>query len=275
MSAPGLRWRGDDEFELGGVEFACRPGLESPFESTADRFCICKARWAVEELSDLLSRLQPRRVIEVGLERGGSTALISGLVDLEKLVGIELRSEPIAALHELTARRGLQEAVSIHYGVDQADGGALRRIVAEEFGPDPRVDLVIDDASHMLEESRRTFDALFPLLRPGGEYLLEDWSWAHMAIPIWPRREPLTSMVFELVVACGHSPEAISRVEVNRGWALVRRGEAELDPDSFALADLAGERGHELLPAPGAGTAAAPGRQRRGWSRVLDRARTR
>lgn len=272
MTAPGLEWRDDDEFELDGVEFGCRPGIEAPFESTADRFCICKARWAVEELGELLERLQPRRLIEVGLERGGSTALISGLVDLEKLVGIELREEPIAALHDLAARRGLQEAISIRYGVDQADGAELRRIAAEEFGPGRPVDLIIDDASHMLEESRRTFDALFPLLRPGGEYLLEDWSWAHMQIPIWPRREPLTTMVLELVVACGHSPEAISRVEINRGWAVVRRGEAGLDPDGFALADLVGERGRELLPGPGAGISAPGHPQRRGWGRMLDRA---
>jgi SAM-dependent methyltransferase len=253
--ATALDWRGEDEFVLDGVEFGLRPGVSEPFDSTPGRFCLCKAPWAIDELERLLAELRPRRVIEVGIKQGGSTALISGLCELDKLVGIELSAERVAALDELARSRGIEQKLAIHYGVDQADAPALKRIAAEEFAGAP-VDLVIDDASHMLAESRITFDALFPLLRPGGEYLLEDWSWAHMSLPVWPKRDPLTSLVFELIVACGHSPQAIAEVRVNRGWAVVRRGEAELDPETFRLVDLYGRRGEELLPAPGAATSA-------------------
>ena len=205
-----LQWRGDDELVVDGVEFGLRPGVKEPFESTPERFCLCKARWAVEALDELVAELEPRRAIEVGVKQGGGAALLSGIANLEKLVGIELTPEPVEALAGLAAARDLERTIAIHYGVDQADSAALATIAAEEFGGEP-VDLVIDDASHMLAESRVTFDALFPLLRPGGLYLLEDWSWAHMSLPVWPRREPLTAMVFELIVACGHSPEVSPR----------------------------------------------------------------
>ena len=37
---------------------------------------------------------------------------------------------------------------------------------------------MIDDASHMYEHTKVSFETLFPLLRPGGQYIIEDWSWA-------------------------------------------------------------------------------------------------
>jgi hypothetical protein len=39
------------------------------------------------------------------------------------------------------------------------------------------VDLVIDDASHLYPFTKGSFETLFPRLRPGGLYIIEDWSW--------------------------------------------------------------------------------------------------
>ncbi len=41
------------------------------------------------------------------------------------------------------------------------------------------IDVVIDDASHLYEPTRASFETLFPLLRPGGLYLIEDWQWSY------------------------------------------------------------------------------------------------
>jgi hypothetical protein len=35
---------------------------------------------------------------------------------------------------------------------------------------------VIDDASHLLDPTRASFNVPFPLVRPGGVYVIEDWS---------------------------------------------------------------------------------------------------
>jgi hypothetical protein len=66
--------------------------------------------------------------------------------------------------------------VRIYHGVDQADRDTIRRLVADEFAGQP-LDLVIDDASHLLTPSTATFNPLFPRQRPGGLYVIEDWSW--------------------------------------------------------------------------------------------------
>jgi len=52
----------------------------------------------------------------------------------------------------------------------------LKQIVLGELADE--VDLVVDDACHAYEETKASFEFLFPLLQPGGIYLIEDWSWA-------------------------------------------------------------------------------------------------
>ena len=108
---------------------------------------------------------------------------------------------------------------------------------------------MIDDASPLLPQSRATFDALFPLLRPGGEFVLEDWSWAHAPIEVWPKQEPLTSLVAEAVIASAHSPGVVEAIEIDRAWALIRRGPDPIDPDGFSLSQLVGERGRAMVAA--------------------------
>ena len=56
--------------------------------------------------------------------------------------------------------------------------GALASIVAKEFEGEP-IDLVIDDASHLLEPTRASFEVLFPRLRTDGLFVIEDWAWEH------------------------------------------------------------------------------------------------
>lgn len=62
--------------------------------------------------------------------------------------------------------------------MNQEDREAVREIAEHEF--DAPLDLVIDDASHLYEPTRTSFDALFPLLRPGGLYIVEDWQMAYV-----------------------------------------------------------------------------------------------
>ena len=55
------------------------------------------------------------------------------------------------------------------------------------------IDLVVDDASHLYEQTKATFAMLFPLVRPGGNYVIEDWSWAHWARHSKSRTQPGTA----------------------------------------------------------------------------------
>ena len=266
LGAPSrLNWSSADEFALDGVSYVCRPRFDT-FDSTPERFCIRKARPEIERLERLLAERQPESVFELGIHKGGSTALIAQLAAPATMIAIDVGPESDGAgLAGFLAARRETGTTAIHWGVDQSDGERLAAIAAEALG-EGGLDLVIDDASHLAEPTRASFDALFPLLRPGGLYLIEDWSWAHAPINLWPDREPLSGLVLELAMGCGHAPEALDSLEVDGSWAVATRGPAELDPASFSLRELIGEAGRELadrLRAP----AAAPARRRLPWRR--------
>jgi hypothetical protein len=86
--------------------------------------------------------------------------------------------ETVANLESFLDAHRLRDRVRPYYGVDQADRDRLATIVAEEFEGDP-IDLVIDDASHLLDPTRASFEVLFPRLRTSGLFVIEDWAWEH------------------------------------------------------------------------------------------------
>jgi predicted O-methyltransferase YrrM len=270
----GLRWHSEDEFEIDGIVYACRP-IHDFFESTPERFCLRKPPELVRRLELLIRESGARTIVELGVFEGGSTGFIAQATRPERLVCFDLESRR-DALEQMVAARDLEEVVRPHWEVDQADGEALRSIVREELG-ERSIDLVIDDASHLLGPTRASFDALFPMLRPGGLYLIEDWAWAHGITNAWPWETPLSVLVFELVLTNASRPEAVERVDVDRAWTQVTRGPRELG-DDFSVLEHCGERGRMLLPPAGAGAdpALAPGRaaagkQGRGRGRGLSR----
>ena len=76
------------------------------------------------------------------------------------------------------------------------------RIVAEQDDPDlgakvrehapDGCDLIVDDASHIGHLTAATFAQLWPLVRPGGFYVVEDWAdpWVSPHLPRWPDVDP-------------------------------------------------------------------------------------
>ena len=256
-----MRWSSETDFSIGATSYSCRPRFDI-FESGPEGFCIRKPRELVERYEGVLRKLAPRRIVELGIYQGGSTALIAQLARPEKLVALDLEPQPVAALAEFAEREGLAQVISAHWGVDQADGSRVGSIVDEQFG-ERAIDLIVDDASHMLEPTRRSFETLFPRLRPGGLYLLEDWGWAHREIEVWPGRPPLSVLVAEVTIAAAHRPDIVAGIEVDRQWAMISRGDAELDPGDFALGSALGGRGRRIAAAmEAAGTAGD--RSRRG-----------
>ena len=243
-----ISWTGDDSFEIGDVEYVCSPMLRGGFASKPGRFCLVKPRSAVEAYEQLLLDIAPHVVVEIGTYDGASTALIAELAHPDKLIGIDRRETRSIALDDFITRRGLSGAVSAHYGVDQGDAPRLREIIGTELDGRP-IDLVVDDASHLLELTRRTFNTLFPFVRPGGAYVIEDWWWAHATASesILADEVPMTVLVFELLMACASAPDVVSNVVANRNWVIVERGTATLDPASFALSSSYGPRGRALV----------------------------
>jgi predicted O-methyltransferase YrrM len=227
-----VRWKGDHEFTVGDVSYRSAGQPTAP-----DQLAVLKPRSQVEFYEALIRDAGPRSIVELGIYAGGSTALLAQLAAPEKLVAIDIRSG-CPALERFVDVHGLTATVVPYYGVDQSDVGRLREIVATEFRGEP-LDLVIDDASHFHRHTKASFNVLFPHLRPGGLYVIEDWSWAHYRMPHpdpkYQGVRPLSAFVCELVLAAACRPQVVSEVRVDQHSAVVRRGPAELEPSAFDL----------------------------------------
>jgi hypothetical protein len=248
QGSPVVTWTGDDEFEIGDTVYRCRPMMNA-FQSQPDLFCIRKPAAAIDQYQRLLERLQPKAIVEVGVYEGGSAALIQQLAAPEKLVTIDIERRPSPGIEGFIAKHDLAGSVVTNWGVDQSDGERIDQIIRENFEGEAPLDLVIDDASHLLEESRATFNTLFPRLREGGEYVLEDWSWAHAPIHAWPDETPLSLLAFELMLTSATQPTLVTEVEIDRAWMIIRRGSMPVDPETFDIANLYGSRGQFLVDA--------------------------
>lgn len=241
-----MEWKADFEFTLEGTTFRACPWAK--FESSPMHFLLAKERGLVDYYADLVSELAPRNILELGIYQGGSAAFFASLAKPRKLVAIDLDDHPAAPLREFIAQKQLENVVQTHYGVDQADSARLRSIVDAEFGVD-QIDLVVDDASHRLGPSRLAFNALFPYVRPGGTYIIEDWALLHVGIP-WgdPGELPLSVLGFELLMAAGSRGGVIESVEINQYVIAVKRGPAALDPATFEIGRCYNDDSRELVP---------------------------
>lgn len=100
-------------------------------------------------------------VCEVGVYQGASLEMWRELFPFGVVAGVDI--DPASAWPPDTARvvmsqddPGLREAVSVH-----APGG---------------YDLIVDDASHIGSLTQATFGLLWPLVKPGRYYVVEDWT---------------------------------------------------------------------------------------------------
>ncbi len=215
-------------------------------------FILQKTREMVEFYQGLANR-GFKRILDAGIFRGGSVVLLDQLLTPTRLLAFDISAARLPALDLYIDERNAAHRLHLRYGVDQADEASLKAIVAEEFSGEP-LDMIVDDASHLLAQTRATFDATFPCLRDGGLYVIEDWGWAHWpgmwqenGGP-WPHLPSLTQLVTEIAMACASRPDVVRDVLVRRDLVAVTRGPGDL-PKAFRLADhyqTAGRRFLEL-----------------------------
>jgi SAM-dependent methyltransferase len=255
-----VTWPGAERCAVGDIEFQTLPEdiLDSDrkggFSMKGADFLLLKVRPLVQRYIDLVQELEPRSIFELGIFEGGSTAFLYELAQPQRMVAVDQQEPKNPALREHIARHGLSDRLRMHADVDQADRGRLVALVQDAFGDEP-LDLVIDDCSHLYEPTRASFNEIFPRLRPGGVYMIEDWPWAHTAVGsehpegMWPDETPLSRLVFELVLALPSLPGLITGIDVDRYVVTVRRGPAEVDRAGFDIAAASNPRGRDMLAA--------------------------
>lgn len=255
---PGVVFVDETTVRVGDLEFSYGAGQND----SGRPLHLLKHREMIEWFVRRFERLRPRRIVELGIHRGGSAAFFHQLADPDRIVAIDISPE-VVALTRYISERELDDTVVAHYGVDQADGPRLADIVGTEFRG-ASVDLVVDDASHLPGPTRAAFDALFPHVRAGGLYVIEDWNWdvlythhmfarpdqevgplvrAAIEAGLGPASPDLVfSLVVELALVSGIRPDVISNLEVDGAFLVVERGPAPLETGVFAVGDLIDDR---------------------------------
>jgi cephalosporin hydroxylase len=254
-----LRWLSDIHFLVGDTHFVsydffCPPDMTGLASDGHAVYPIAKPRWRIDGYNELLASLKPKNILEVGIWQGGGCVFLDAVCRPDKLAAIEYRKKPVTLLTDYIENRQRSEVISIHYGLDQADVEGVCSLLESEFGGSP-LDLVIDDASHMLEETRATFSVVFPHMRPGGMYIIEDWTWAHQSINnaertegMFPDKPPLTILAYELLLVLASTEGLIADIRFDRNSIFIQRGDAEWNREVLVLSTLFHARGAALLP---------------------------
>jgi SAM-dependent methyltransferase len=213
-----VTWDGPNTFVLDGVRFRLdlgRPETRTP--SSDEEFCLVKSRDFVETYGRL-EREKPQHVLELGIYQGGSLVFFERLFRPERIVGIDISPDPIPALDRYVERGSV---IRPYLGTSQDDKELLDEILSREFPQG--IDLIVDDASHRYEPSRRSFEICFPYLKPGGVYVLEDWSWSLDAgTPTALQGPELLNLVCEWVVSIAGSG-AIAELTVLPKLTILRK----------------------------------------------------
>lgn len=264
LQRAGLTWVEKGTLRGADTEFAAVFDERSlDLQSTPERFVLMKSASMIEWYASRFAAEPPRRVLEVGIHKGGGVALFEELWHPRHLVAVDSDPRPLTALAEFIRRIGASERIHPEYGVDQSDRQAMRRVLTEHLGERP-LDLIVDDGCHFLEETRALFNIAFPCLRPGGTYIIEDWAWAH-----WPgawqedggpwRDKPaLTSLALELAMLSASRGDLAKSVEITGAFIVVCRGASARVPEDFDLSSAYRAAGRVFLEAgfPAAGGAA-------------------
>jgi hypothetical protein len=246
--AKPVDWVSETKFIVDGLEFS--GDLASYTEkTTADRVVILKESRLLRQYLDFLAPHSTNNILELGIWQGGSPLFYGLATDARKVVALDL-APGIPVLDAIIKRRRLQDKVRLYFGVSQDDRAAVTTLMDDEFGDEP-IDLVIDDASHYYEYSRKSFEIVFPRMRPGGFYIIEDWQWAHIDSPDYQSgghfadKPALTNFIFELLVAYGGTPGLFASIIVRDWFVAVQKGGRPVDND-FRLDDLLRMRGKKL-----------------------------
>jgi len=244
---PDLHVISPDEFAFRDTRFRVISSDYHQYKTTENEIIILKdIRW-FEYYAQLIRDLEIKNLVELGIFEGGSTILFALLFDWLNITAIDLRQPDQAVLDHID-RLGLNDRVHLFYGTSQDDRAAIDRALDSVYGNNA-IDMVVDDASHLYQQTRASFEILFPRLRYRGVYVIEDWAWAHWQGVFqneqWIDMPALSNLAFELTMLLGSRPDLLDRVDIRGGTvAAFKNGAAPL-PD-FKLSEAYLMRGKQL-----------------------------
>jgi SAM-dependent methyltransferase len=152
---------------------------------------------------------RPKRILEIGVGRGGSLALWAELFDGASVVGVDNNLDQ------------LMPWTKAHFA--ETDRISVRYFQM----PDPTIaslgtfDLIIDDGGHGPKAVFPAFEICWPMLEPGGTYIIEDWRQDFLS------PEALISFAARKLLGDGQAPftpaDAPAQIVANRGFIALEK----------------------------------------------------
>lgn len=216
----------EGRFQIDGVQFRVDMSAGNQRKpSDAKTFTVVKNKPYLDLYAELARTIRPKSILELGIFQGGSFVLLDKMFQPERIAAVDISAVPIEPLVKYTEQ--MPNRAAVYFSTSQDDEAALDRIIETTLGG--RLDFVVDDASHIYELSRKSFEILFPRLSPGGTYVIEDWAWAHdrryqAADHAWAWRPALTNLVFEIVALLG-STTLMSAISIHRPFVVITKSE--------------------------------------------------
>ncbi len=104
--------------------------------------------------SHILTR-KPNKLLEIGVQTGRSLRMWRRALPTARIIGLDI-NEPTEELDE---------------GIDFVQGSQTDEKLLSSLS---FFDVIIDDGSHMTADQQKTYQLLFPRLKSGGLYVIED-----------------------------------------------------------------------------------------------------
>ena len=135
-------------------------GFSYKFKYKTDKFETGLMHYYMQHFQGMRNR--PVRMLEIGIGLAGSTNFFADYFDhpQSQIIAIDIRV-PVVKV-----RKNVKMI-----NCNQNDTAKLQRI-ARAHGP---FDIIIDDGSHRMVETKKSFDTLYPHVKPGGYYVIEDF----------------------------------------------------------------------------------------------------
>lgn len=218
-----LNWKNDIEFEIDGINFTIdiTPGPKRR-ESETENFTLVKTKSFINQYLSMTSE-NFGHILELGIFQGGSLVFFDKIFKPNRMVGLDIMPNKIPALENYIKSNATH--IKTYYKSSQGDERLLQKIVKDDL--EGQLDLVVDDASHLYELTKESFSVLFPLLRAGGTYLIEDWAWSHRenaqtSKHPWHKKPALTNLLFEIINEFGGGKE-IEHIYINNDLIRIRK----------------------------------------------------
>lgn len=246
-------WTGQDEFEIDGLRFFCNSADYSPNQGDRYRFHVLKNKQFFAIYDDIFKNKSISNMLEVGFFDGGSTLYFLLRYDIKKMVAIDIRGR-LEPFDLAISDHNLGDRVRVGYGVSQDSAPEIDELLLHFGGED--VDLIIDDASHLFDLSKSTFEISFPRLRAGGIYVLEDWGWAHVSATqqggvhyeLLKDHKSLANLLFLLQLLMISRPDLIESITVHSTCAVIKKGAAAASRERLSIDGLILNRGVSFNP---------------------------